>query len=207
MKRPPFVTRIGIPRLLQSLMALACIKFALLLGWGLTLEVQSPHLPDSEAVAASLSSKGTAHAAAQPAVAQQAAAAQDESGSYSERWERLTRKEEEINRRDQELTKLERELDAKLARLEALEKNLASMLEEADVLKDQKLKHLVDVYSNMKAREAAQVLESLDEDIAVKILSGMRGRTAGQILSYVQPKKAAKLSESLTVMQLPFEEE
>ena len=77
------------------------------------------------------------------------------------------------------------------------------MIADADVLKDKKIKHLVGVYTAMKAKQAAQVIESLDTDLAVKILSGMRGRSAGAILGYVSPKKAAKLSEELTKLQTP----
>lgn len=111
---------------------------------------------------------------------------------------------EELRRREQELKELESRIDAKLKRLSELEKKLQTMLDEADVLKDKKLRHLVDVYSNMKAKQAADVLETLDQDIAVKILAGMRGRQAGEILTNVQADKAAQLSEALTKLQTPF---
>ena len=75
------------------------------------------------------------------------------------------------------------------------------MLDQAKELQKTKLKHLIDVYKNMKAKQAASVLETLDIDIAVKILAGMPGRQAGEILSYVKPVVAAKLTELLTVMQ------
>lgn len=118
--------------------------------------------------------------------------------------EALARKQEELNRREAAIRKLEQEVDAKLARLSELEARIDQMLKEAGEMKDDKLKHLVDVYSNMKAKQAAAVLETLDETIAVKILAGMRGRQAGEILTYVEPTRAAKLSESLTRMQIPF---
>jgi flagellar motility protein MotE (MotC chaperone) len=117
----------------------------------------------------------------------------------------LQRKEEDLRRREQELKELEKRIDAKLKNLSELEGRLQKMLEEADVLKDKKLRHLVDVYSNMKAKQAAAVLETLDQEIAVKILAGMRGRQAGEILTYVEAGKAAKLSEALTRLQTPFE--
>ena len=59
--------------------------------------------------------------------------------------------------------------------------------------------------SNMKAKQAASVLETIDEATAVKILAGMRGRQSGEILTYVNPTKAARLAEALARMQLPFE--
>ncbi|MFP4109183.1 MAG: MotE family protein [Desulfonatronovibrio sp.] len=117
---------------------------------------------------------------------------------------RLREREEELDRRERNLSMLEEEIDEKLAELERLEASLDKMLEEADVLKDQKIKHLVDVYANMKPQQAAQVLETLDESIAVKILAGMRGRQAGDILTDVDSQKAARLSELLTEMQTPF---
>lgn len=117
----------------------------------------------------------------------------------------LQTKQEELNRREQDLKRLHQELDQKIERLQALEDRLQKMLKEAKDLKDKKMRHLVDVYSNMKAKQAAQVLETLDEKIAVKILAGMRGRQAGEILTNVQADKAARLSEALTKIQLPFE--
>lgn len=117
----------------------------------------------------------------------------------------LKSKQVELNRREQELSRLQATIDGKLAKLQALEKRLKSMLNKAKETQDKKMKHLVDVYSNMKGKQAAQVLESLDEKISVKILAGMRGRKAGEILTYVRPDKAARLSEALTNMQLPFE--
>ncbi len=120
-------------------------------------------------------------------------------------WKALKAKEDELARKERSLRTLEQNLDKKLADLNALEKRLKKMLADADVLKDAKIKHLVGVYTAMKAKSAAQVIESLDTDLAVKILSGMRGRNAGAILGLVEPKKAAKLSEELTKLQVPLE--
>lgn len=124
--------------------------------------------------------------------------------NLSEEWQALRQRQEEVQRREQTLQALEQELDAKLIRLQELEKRIQAMLEEADVLKDEKIKHLVDVYSNMKPRQAASALAALEEPVAVKILSGMRGRNAGEILSFVDAEKAARLTEALTRMQLSF---
>ncbi len=118
--------------------------------------------------------------------------------------QRLRAREEELDRRERNLRMLEDEIDDKLQELARLEASLDIMLEEADVLKDQKIRHLVDVYANMNAKQAAEVLETLDESIAVKILAGMRGRQAGEILTHVNSRKAARLSELLTELQTPF---
>ncbi|WP_432738378.1 MotE family protein [Maridesulfovibrio sp. FT414] len=127
------------------------------------------------------------------------------SGMPDADWKALKAKEDELARKERSLRTLEQNLDKKLAELTALEKRLKKMLADADVLKDAKIKHLVGVYTAMKAKSAAQVIESLDTDLAVKILAGMRGSSAGAILGLVEPKKAAKLSEALTKLQTPLE--
>ncbi len=144
-------------------------------------------------------------ATAQAAPASDPANQQPAAGQTDLSREGLQRRQEEIARKEQDLRTLEKELDSRLERLQLLESRLQMMLKEAEEVKSAKYRHLVDVLSNMKAKQAAEVLETLDEKIAVKVLSGMRGRQAGEILTFVKAPKAARLSESLARMQLPFE--
>lgn len=117
----------------------------------------------------------------------------------------LARRQEDLARKEQELRVLESELNARLERMKMLENRLAGMIKDADEAGDAKFRHLVDVLSNMKSKQAAAVLETLDPKIAVRVLAGMRGRQAGEILTFVKPEIAAKLTESLARMQLPME--
>lgn len=146
-------------------------------------------------------SGGTAYAA-------EAATPAETSGSKPEDpmlREALQRKQADLDRREQELSNLQKDIENRLNDLKDMEVRLQVMLKEANAQKDQKMRHLVDVYTNMKPKQAGQVLETLDERTAVRILAGMRGRQAGEILTFVSPEKAAKLSEMLTRMQMPFE--
>ena len=115
----------------------------------------------------------------------------------------LLKRQDELDQREQGLKSLEGELNSRIAKLKEMETSIKAMLEEAKGVKDQKLKHLIDVYSNMNAKQAAKVLETLDNGIAVKILAGMRGRGAGEVLNNMEAKKAAGLTEMLTKIQLP----
>lgn len=115
----------------------------------------------------------------------------------------LLKRQDELDQREQGLKSLESELNSRIAKLKEMETSIKGMLEEAKGVKDQKLKHLIDVYSNMNAKQAAKVLETLDNGIAVKILAGMRGRQAGEVLNNMEAKKAAGLTEMLTRIQLP----
>lgn len=205
--------------------ALACVKLGLLLFMGMG-QAPATHAPSAQAPAAS---RLTAQAASQapvsqtaqvtapvqpvrasiledsPAMAQQApkqqpakAPAQPESVLTVQQ---LRERADALDRQEQALKAMEADLNARLARLQELEGVLKGMLAEAKSIKDEKMRHLIDVYTNMKSKQAASVLETLDEGIAVKILAGMKGRQAGEILTFVAPKKAAKLSEELTKLQ------
>lgn len=224
MKWLPFATKVRLSRLVNGLALVALFKLTLVGAIALDVQLPLPGLSDS-AEKASLIAEATAPAldpweeaigvtgAIVASVGEKAALAEEPAPQQPEPEpqntdmlrESLMRKQDELNNREASLRQLEKELDSKLRRLNDLEAKLKQMLEEADQTKDKKLRHLVDVYSNMKAKQAAAVLETLDEDIAVKILAGMRGRQAGEILSFVNPAKAAKLSEALTRMQVPFQ--
>jgi flagellar motility protein MotE (MotC chaperone) len=117
----------------------------------------------------------------------------------------LSRRQADLDRREAELNRLEQSINEKLLNVQAMEARIQTMLKEAQSLRDEKMRHLVDVYTNMRAQQAAQVLETLDERTAVQILAGMRGRQAGEILTHVKAEKAARLSEMLTRIQLPFQ--
>lgn len=196
MKWRAFGTNIRVSNLLAAVALLSLCKLIFLAVWS---NFQTPDDSGQAMVEAVLSAPATAYAQT-PGPETQVAAP-----SLSEEWQTLRRRQEELQRQEQVLQSLERELDAKLNRLQELETRIQAMLNEADALKDKKIKHLVDVYSNMKPKEAAKALEVLEEPVAVKILSGMRGRSAGEILSFVNSEKAAKLTEALTRMQLPFQ--
>ena len=199
-----FVTNMGMSKLFKGLMLLALLKLCLLavFGWQAYMPEGEPVKSRSETIARH--AVGPGEAFAQEDEAKEAKPEKAPAKAPLDH-KALQKRQEELDRHEQSLRALEKDLDAKLTRLQELEARLGRMIEKADALKDKKLRHLVDVYSNMKAKQAAEVLQTLDEKIAVKILAGMRGRTAGEILTFVNAEKAARLSEALTKMQSPFQ--
>ncbi|MDR1684948.1 MAG: hypothetical protein LBR82_00640 [Desulfovibrio sp.] len=117
----------------------------------------------------------------------------------------VAKRQEDLARKEQELRVLEGELNSRLERMQILENRLSGMIKEAEGTQDAKFRHLVDMLSNMKAKQAAAVLETLDQKVSVKVLAVMRGRQAGEILTYVRPQVAAQLTEALARMQLPLQ--
>ncbi len=107
----------------------------------------------------------------------------------------LSLKEEELNRREQELRALEQQMQARIKELRGIEGQVEEMVDEAEVQDAEKYAQLIDMYENMKPRQAAVVLAGLEEKVAVKILSGMGAEESGKILSYMDPASAVVLSE------------
>ncbi len=59
------------------------------------------------------------------------------------------------------------------------------------------MKHLVKIYSSMKPGAAATLMNNLDTDVAVEVFLGMKGDIAGGILSYMEPVRAAGITQRL----------
>lgn len=113
----------------------------------------------------------------------------------------LKRREDEVAAKERALVAMEKSLDAKLAELKRAEASIKALLDQADVLKDARIKRQVDTYVAMKPKQAAEVLSNMDEDLAVKILTGMKPKVAGEIMTFVKTPKAAKLTEAMTKVQ------
>ena len=212
MKQPPCVSNTRISKLMKLLTTLATFKLAVVLVLAFELLPVSDVAPvammvenvgPAPAMASALTADPVSETTAEaPKPAKQEVASQREMPPAD--WKALRRKEEALARKEQALRELERELDERLKRMTEMEASLKQMLDAADRRKGEKYKHLVDVYANMKSKQAAAALEQLQQEIAVRILGGMRGRQAGEIMSNMSSEKAAVLSEALTRMQLPF---
>jgi flagellar motility protein MotE (MotC chaperone) len=197
-------------KVLAVFVMIAAVKLGILLFLSLDLLLPEPAVRQAsvapKAVLALPSSvlPGVAPALAQqPAAPAKAPAAAATAPATPPDAQALLKRQEELDQRETALKSLEADLNTRVAKLKEMETNLKAMLDEAKSIKDQKLKHLIDVYSNMNAKQAARVLETLDNNIAVRILAGMRGRQAGDVLNNMEAKKAAGLTEMLTKMQLP----
>lgn len=213
LRRPAGTRPKGLPRLskvLAALTMLAAIKLGVLLFMGIdALVPDSASREDGHMVVASVMAVPRAMAQTQKAPETPKAAPAEAPAPSGPPgvldWQELGKRKDDLDRREQAIADMEAKLDQRVKELAALEASLKTMLDQAQQTKDEKLKHLIDVYTNMKPKQAAEVLESLDDRIAVKILAGMKGRQAGEILTGVSAKKAASLSEQLTRLQLPMD--
>lgn len=128
-------------------------------------------------------------------------ASQGESGQMdhfsklTERKKELDAREEELNRMEAEINAQKEELAKKLVEIEQTRKNVSQVLEEKVSTDQAKIDSLVQLYSSMKPQQAAQVFETIDEDLAIEIISKMKKKNAAEILNLVKPEKAKLFSE------------
>ncbi|SFJ93272.1 Flagellar motility protein MotE, a chaperone for MotC folding [Desulfomicrobium apsheronum] len=197
-KQAPSATGARLTRLVQAFIALAAVKLA-----AICLLWIPPTLPDNPLLQPVIIRPAIA---ATQALAQEPAApsTQDnatDSDAQANQPQDLNAREQALAKKEAELKALEAQVDQKLTTLRELEIRMQNLIDSAASIQDEKMVHLIDVYSNMKPKQAAVVLQTLEEPIAVRILAGMSGRKAGEILSSVRADRAAALSAALTRLQ------
>lgn len=113
----------------------------------------------------------------------------------NERKKELDAREEELNRMESELQVQKVEMEKRLKELEDMRNKISTLLDDRVKADDSKVDTLVQMYSNMKAPQAAKVFETMDENLAVEILGRMKKKNAADIMNLLKPDKAQILSE------------
>jgi flagellar motility protein MotE (MotC chaperone) len=114
---------------------------------------------------------------------------------------RLRQKEKKLEMKEMELKTLSREVDKKLSEMEKSRIALTELLQEKRLLENEKAQALSKIYEKMDPPKAAQLLISLDKDLAVTIIEGMNSKKAGKVLNNMEPKVAATLSKSYASLE------
>ncbi|MDY6823703.1 MAG: hypothetical protein SWH68_07920 [Thermodesulfobacteriota bacterium] len=121
---------------------------------------------------------------------------------------RLKAEEKKIEKKRQDLEELKQEITQKIEKLADINKSIEASLarKEQELTEEEqarqateeaKLRQLVKVYTSMKARTAAELINNMDLEVTLKLFSRMKGEQVGEILSYVEKRRAAKISELL----------
>ncbi len=119
--------------------------------------------------------------------------------SYLEQKEmELKRKEKNLQEQEQHLLQMQKEVEQKLQELIAIQKEIQNFRTEKAETKNASIRSLAQIYGSMKPKEAAKLLENMDEKLVVSVLSTMKANEAADVLATMDFKKAAKISEALT---------
>lgn len=120
-------------------------------------------------------------------------------------FEKLKQRKEELDRREKELSELEEELqrqkvelDKRIQQLEDMRTQIAQVLKDRVEMDQEKVTKLVDLYSNMKPKQAADVIGTINEELAVEVLAKMKKKNAAEIMNLLPAEKARVLSEKYT---------
>ena len=154
---------------------------------------KKPAAPEKPAAATSAKPEEAADEAA--AKTAMTGADLDHLQKLNDRKKELDAREEELNRVEIELQTQRMELDKRLKELEEMRGKISSMLENRVKIDEEKVDTLVQMYTNMKAPQAAKVFETMDEDLAIEILGRMKKKNAADIMNLLKPDKAQVLSE------------
>ncbi|MEM5786417.1 MAG: hypothetical protein AAGU11_03795 [Syntrophobacteraceae bacterium] len=223
----PRLGRIVLPMALCALIAILIIKLVLIVGsslQGQRVTSLSPEdlpgqgessqlqLADSEKTRSAIISES--HAAQLPSESraadktsekltrnskQQAVDSAGDSLTFiQQRENELRRKEEQLREKEERLAKIEKEVEQKTRDLLAVQKEIQAFRSEKQESLNTKVKSLSKIYGTMKPKEAAKLMENLDEKLVMGIISTMTPDEAASILSLMEVKKAAKISEALS---------
>ena len=110
----------------------------------------------------------------------------------------LARKEQSLQEKEHQLAQMKQDIEKKLQELIAIQKEIQASREEKAQAADAKVRSLAQIYGSMKPKEAAKLLENMEENLVVTIIASMKASEAASVLSAMDNKKAAKISEALT---------
>lgn len=111
----------------------------------------------------------------------------------------IRKKEEQLKEKEERLDKLEKEIEQKVKDLLAIQKEVQSVRTEKQETQNTRVRGLAKIYGTMKPKEAAKLMENLDDKLVMGIIATMTPDEAAAILALMEVKKAAKISEALSV--------
>ncbi|MDT8272303.1 MAG: hypothetical protein RRA35_03830 [Desulfomonilia bacterium] len=117
--------------------------------------------------------------------------------SPKDQLELIQARERELELREIQLRDLEAQLETKIRALHELEASVRAEVQTYRQITDERIRHLVKIYSSMKPQAAASLMNNIDKDIAVEVFLNMKGEIAGGILAYMDTKKAASITGKL----------
>jgi flagellar motility protein MotE (MotC chaperone) len=107
----------------------------------------------------------------------------------------LEQQREELAQRQAEVDLASEKLKLEQGRLDELKAALEGLLAKAEAAQTDDVRRLVALYSNMKPKDAANIMNDLDIEVSVMVLGTMSERTAAPILAGLNPVRARAISK------------
>lgn len=115
----------------------------------------------------------------------------------SARRDQLNAREQDIDRREALLKAGEDQIDRRVAELKTLQTTIQGLLRQYNEQEDTKMKSLVKIYENMKAKDAANIFDQLDMPILLDVIERMKEQKVAPILAEMDPAKARTVTAEM----------
>lgn len=113
------------------------------------------------------------------------------------RREALEARGEQLETQDALMLAAEQRLNERVAELRQLETTVNDLLGRLDEEQERRVNSLVDVYQRMRAKDAAEVFDGLDDDVLVQVASRMRQANLAEVMGRMNPDRARALTQML----------
>lgn len=107
----------------------------------------------------------------------------------------LAAQKDALAQRSSEVALAGERLEIETARLEELKQEIESLLTRVEQAHTADVDRLVNLYRNMKPKEAAHIMNDLDIEVSVMVLGTMSERDAAPILARLNPVRAQAISK------------
>jgi flagellar motility protein MotE (MotC chaperone) len=115
----------------------------------------------------------------------------------SERREQLEARTRELDVRENLIKAAEKRMEARVAELKELEGRINAATQQKDETEAKRFKDLVIMYENMKAKDAARILDRLDMKVLLDVTTQINPRRMSDILAQMSPEVAERLTTEL----------
>lgn len=115
----------------------------------------------------------------------------------SVRREALDNRQKDLDLRENLVKAAEARIDKKIAEMKELQANIEGMLKQVDRQDEEKLKSLVKIYENMKPKDAANILSTLELPIQLGVLGHMKEAKVAPILSAMDIQQAKLVTDAM----------
>ena len=115
----------------------------------------------------------------------------------SVRRETLDNRQKDLDARENLVKAAEARIDKKIAEMKALQTNIEGMLKQVDQQDENKLKSLVKIYEQMKPKNAADILSTLEMQIQIGVLTRMKEAKVAPILAAMDVTKAQAVTDAM----------
>jgi len=114
-----------------------------------------------------------------------------------ERREVLELRGTQLETQDALMLAAEQRLNERVAELRQLETTVNELLGRLDEEQERRVNSLVDVYQRMRAKDAAEVFDGLDDGVLVQVASRMRQANLAEVMGRMNPDRARALTQML----------